>query len=48
MFYLAIGWGVIAYIEKILVLIQLDDIKLGVKGLYWLLEEKKTKGKSVF
>lgn len=48
MFYLAIGWGVIAYIEKILVLIQLDDIKLGVKGLYWLLEEKKSKGKSVF
>jgi cardiolipin synthase (CMP-forming) len=35
-YYIAIGWGIIAYIEKILVLIKLDDIKPGVKGLYWL------------
>lgn len=39
MYYLAIGWGVIAYIEKTIVLFLLDDIKIGVKGLYWMLWE---------
>lgn len=41
MYYLAVGWGVVAYIEKIFVLLKLDDIKIGVKGLYWLLKEEK-------
>ena len=40
MYYLAMGWGVIAYIEKILVLYRLDDIKIGVKGLYWVMKKK--------
>jgi cardiolipin synthase (CMP-forming) len=40
MYYLAVGWGIIAYIEKIFVLLKLDDIKSGVKGLYWLLKEE--------
>lgn len=40
MYYLAIGWGALAYIEKILVLFKLDDIKIGVKGLYWLMKRK--------
>jgi cardiolipin synthase (CMP-forming) len=35
-YYIAIGWGIIAYMEKILVLRLIDDIKPGVKGLYWL------------
>lgn len=39
MYYLALGWGVIAYIEKIFVLLKLDDIKIGVKGLYWLVKK---------
>ena len=38
MYYLAIGWGVVAYTEKIFVLLKLDDIKIGVKGLYWLVK----------
>ena len=38
LFYLSIGWGIVAYIEKCLVLLKLDDIKIGVKGLYWLLK----------
>ncbi len=38
LFYVAVGWGVIAYIEKILVLLKLDDIKIGVKGLYWVMK----------
>jgi len=41
MYYLALGWGVIAYTEKILVLFRLDDIKIGVKGLYWLMKKEK-------
>ncbi len=41
LYYLAIGWGIIAYTEKIFVLLRLDDIKPGVKGLYWLIKEKK-------
>lgn len=38
-YFLAIGWGTLAYIEKILVLFKLDDIKIGVKGLYWILKK---------
>ena len=41
MYYLAVGWGAIAYIEKIFVLFKLDDIKIGVKGLYWLMKKEK-------
>ena len=41
MYYIALGWGVIAYIEKTLVLLRLDDIKGGVKGLYWLMKEQR-------
>ncbi|MGQ1891823.1 CDP-alcohol phosphatidyltransferase family protein [Thermophagus sp. OGC60D27] len=40
-YYLAVGWGAIAYIEKIFVLLNLDDIRIGVKGLYWLLKAKR-------
>jgi CDP-diacylglycerol--glycerol-3-phosphate 3-phosphatidyltransferase len=41
MYYLAVGWGVVAYTEKIFVLLKLDDIKIGVKGLYWLMKKEK-------
>lgn len=40
-FFLAVGWGIIAYTEKIIVLIKLDDIKIGVKGLYWLMKAQR-------
>uniref|UniRef100_UPI0032177AFD CDP-alcohol phosphatidyltransferase family protein n=1 Tax=uncultured Draconibacterium sp. TaxID=1573823 RepID=UPI0032177AFD len=40
-YYLALAWGVIAYIEKTFVLFRLDDIKRGVKGLYWLVKEQR-------
>ncbi len=43
MYYLAVGWGAIAYVEKILVLFKLDDIKIGVKGLYWLMKKDSSK-----
>jgi cardiolipin synthase (CMP-forming) len=39
-YYIAIGWGIIAYIEKIFVLLKIEDIKPGVKGLYWLLKKQ--------
>lgn len=40
MYYLAVGWGIVAYTEKIIVLLRLDDIKPGVKGLYWLMKKQ--------
>lgn len=43
-YYLAVGWGVLAYLEKIFVLLRLDDIRIGVKGLYWLMREEKALG----
>ncbi len=43
MFYVAVCWGIIAYTEKIFVLFWLDDIKIGVKGLYWLIKSKGNK-----
>ena len=42
MLYLVATWGIIAYTEKILILFKLDDIKIGVKGLYWLIKKEKT------
>jgi cardiolipin synthase (CMP-forming) len=40
-YYIAIGLGILAYSEKILVLMKLDDIRPGVKGLYWVLKKSK-------
>ncbi len=40
LFYLALGIGIIAYIEKLFVLLLIDDIKAGTKGLYWLLKKR--------
>lgn len=40
MYYLAMAWGIFAYVEKSIVLLKLDDIKIGVKGLYWLVKTK--------
>jgi cardiolipin synthase (CMP-forming) len=41
LFYIAIGWGIVAYFEKILVLLKLKDIEPGVKGLYWILRDRQ-------
>ena len=41
MYYLVVIWGIIAYTEKIFILFKLDDIKIGVKGLYWLMKKEK-------
>jgi len=41
MYFLAVGWGVFAYIEKIFVLLRLNDIRIGVKGLYWLIQSER-------
>lgn len=40
-YYIAIGWGIIAYIEKTLVLLKTDDIRPGLKGLYWVLKRDR-------
>jgi cardiolipin synthase (CMP-forming) len=44
-YYIAIGWGILAYIEKTIILLIIDDIKRGIKGLYWL-RKKETEHKS--
>ena len=41
LYFLAIGGGILAYIEKIIVLFLLDEIKPGVKGVYWLIKNKR-------
>src|SRR5690554_1274923 len=41
LYYFSVGLGIVAYIEKILVLLRLDDIRIGVKGLYWLMKDDK-------
>jgi cardiolipin synthase (CMP-forming) len=39
-YYIAVGWGVLAYTEKIIVLLRVDSIRPGIKGLYWLVQAK--------
>jgi cardiolipin synthase (CMP-forming) len=41
LYYLAIGWGILSYIEKTAVLFLLDDIGPGNKGLYWVLKLRR-------
>ncbi|MDD4225121.1 MAG: CDP-alcohol phosphatidyltransferase family protein [Mariniphaga sp.] len=36
LYYLAVGWRIVAYLEKILVLLRIETIRSGIKGLYWL------------
>jgi len=43
LFYTAVILGIIGYTEKIMVLMRLDDIRPGVKGLYWLIKKQKEK-----
>ena len=40
MYYIVVIWGIIGYVEKIFVLIRLDEIRSGVKGIYWLMRER--------
>lgn len=40
LFYLSLGVGIVAYIEKLFVLLSINEIKEGTKGLYWVLKEK--------
>jgi len=40
-YYLAIGWGILSYIEKTAVLCLIDDIAPGNKGLYWVLKLRR-------
>jgi cardiolipin synthase (CMP-forming) len=44
-YYLAVGWGALAYIDKILVLLKADDIRPGLKGFYWVMKENQSKTK---
>ena len=41
LYFLAMGWGTIAYIEKCFVLMMIDEITPDNKGLYWVLKKKR-------
>ena len=41
LYYLAIGWGILAYIEKFFVLIYLDEIRPNTRGLYWVIRRNR-------
>jgi cardiolipin synthase (CMP-forming) len=43
-YYIAVGWGVLAYMEKTIVLLKTDGIRSGIKGLYWLLKSENKAG----
>ncbi|MGC9471403.1 MAG: CDP-alcohol phosphatidyltransferase family protein [Bacteroidales bacterium] len=43
LYYLAVGFGIMAYLEKILVLLYTDAIRPGIKGLYWLLKKQQSR-----
>lgn len=41
LFYFSIILGIIAYTEKIIILFKIKEIRSGIKGLYWVLKDKK-------
>lgn len=41
LFFLSVGWGIVAYIEKTIILIRINEIKKNIRGLYWLNKEEK-------
>jgi len=40
-YYVAMIWGILACIEEIIILLYLKESRTNVKGLYWILKEKK-------
>lgn len=38
LYFLALGWGVLSYIEELLVLIVLPEMRSNARGLYWVLK----------
>jgi len=42
-FYFIVTWGFLAFIEHIIIQMILTEMKSNVKGLYWVLKEKRTR-----
>lgn len=40
-FYFVMGWGILAFIEHLVIQMILTEMKSNVKGLYWVLKDKK-------
>lgn len=38
LYFLAVGWGVLSYVEELLVLMALPEMRSNVRGLYWVLK----------
>jgi cardiolipin synthase (CMP-forming) len=43
LYYLSVIMGIMAYAEKIIILLVIDDIRPEVKGLYWLIRSDNTR-----
>jgi phosphatidylglycerophosphate synthase len=43
LYYLAAGWGVLAYVEKTAIVLLIDEIAPGTKGLYWVLKRRRAR-----
>lgn len=43
LFYFVMLWGILAFIEHIIIQMILPEMKSNVKGLYWVLKDKKSR-----
>jgi len=43
-YYFVICWGILGAIESIAIQLMIPEMRSNVKGLYWVLKEKKAKG----
>ncbi len=43
LYYVSVILGIMAYAEKIIILLIIDDIRPGVKGLYWLIRSDSSR-----
>jgi len=42
LYYLAVGCGILAYTEKTIIPFKINNIKRGIKGLYWMMKKEKS------
>lgn len=46
-YYFVICWGIMGAIEHVAIQLVIPEMRSNVKGLYWVLKEKKEKGKHI-
>lgn len=43
LYYFVIGWGILAFLEHIVIQLIIKEMKSNAKGIYWILKEKNGK-----